>query len=147
MNKPNLMESIEPHSGQYSWKVDLLFNAWLFVTMVTHVAAEFALRRHPTWSPLVRGAVALAPFLPGLLYLRSCLRFIRGLDELQQRLQLEAVAFAALGTVVGSTAVNVLSKHALSLPGLDHGLGLIGTFMMMFTLWLVGGALANARFK
>lgn len=147
MDKPNLMESVQPHSGQYSLLTDFRLNAWLGVATAAYLADLFLLKRHPEWSPLLRALLALAPLLPGMLYLRSCLRFIWGLDELQRRIQLDAVLFASLGTVIGNMAVNILNEHAVHLPGLDCGLGLIGTFMMMFTLWLVGGALANARFK
>jgi len=48
----------------------------------------------------VRGLVAVAPLIPGLLYVRSWLRFIRGLDELQRRIQLEAFPVAALGQLL-----------------------------------------------
>jgi len=147
MEKPNLMESLEPRSGQYSLKTDLLLNAWLAVATVTYLAALLLLRRFPEWNPYLRGALVLAPFVPGLLYLRSGWRFIAGLDELQRRVQLEAVLFASLGTVLAVTAANALSAQGLELPGLHHGLGVVGTATVLFTLWLVGGAIVNRRYQ
>ena len=147
MEKPNLMESLEPHSGHYSLKTDLLLNAWLAVATVAFLAALFLLRRFPEWNSWLRGALVLAPFVPGLLYVRSGWRFISGLDELQRRIQLEAVLFASLGTVLASTAANVLSAQGIELPGLNHGLGVVGTSIVMFTLWLVGGAVVNRRYQ
>jgi hypothetical protein len=120
---------------------------WLAVAMSVHLVGLFLLSRYSGWSPLPRGLLAVAPLIPGVLYLRSCLRFIRGLDELQRRIQLEALLFAALGTVIVGTAVNLLLAHGVALAGLDHGLGLIGNFTVMFVLWLVGGAIANCRYQ
>ena len=105
------------------------------------------LKRYPDWSPLLRGLLALAPLIPGLFYIRNGMRFIRGLDELQRRIQHEAWLFAALGTVIMGTGINILNAHGVQLWALDHGLGLGGTFTLMFTLWLVGSALANCRYK
>lgn len=46
-------------------------------------------------TPALRALVALAPVLPVALMLRAMVRFIRGVDELQQRIELEAVCMAA----------------------------------------------------
>ena len=147
MNKPNLMETIQPCSGQYSVRSDLRLNAWLGVATVIYVGGLFLLKQHPEWSPLSKGTVALTPLIPGLLYLRSCLRFIRGLDELQRRVQLDAFLFAALGTVIAGTAIATLNAHEVQLGPLAHGLGMGETFALMFALWLVGSAVANRRYK
>lgn len=147
MEKPNLMESVQPCSGQYSVKTDLRLNTWLAVAGVVWIADLALLKKHPEWSPLLKGVLALAPLLPGLLYVRSCMRFIRGLDELQRRVQSEAVVFAAMGTVLVGMAVNTLNAHEVSLGFLKHGLGIGETFILMFVLWLVGSAVANCRYK
>jgi len=44
--------------------------------------------------PLLRAAVALLPVPPIVLMLRAMIRYIRDVDELQQRIELEAVSFA-----------------------------------------------------
>lgn len=147
MNKPNLMEAVQPCSGQYSLKTDLRLNRWFLVAAVVWVADMELLRRHPEWSPLGRGLLALAPLIPGLLYIRTCVRFVRGLDELQRRIQLETFLFAALGTVLVGAAINTLIAQGVPLGGLTHGLGIGATVMVMFILWLVGGAIANCRYK
>ena len=147
MNKPNVMESVQPGSGQYSWKTDLRLNRWFFVATVVWVADLALLKQHPEWSSLLKGVLALAPLIPGLFYVWTCVRFIRGLDELQRGVQLEAFLFAALGTVIVGAAINTLSAHGVPLGDLSHGLGLGATVMVMFTLWLVGGAIANCRYK
>ena len=88
MDNPNLLESVlHPCSDHYSLKKDLRLNAWLVVAAAVYVAMLELLKRHPEWSPLTRGLLALAPMIPGMLYVRTCLRFIRGMDELQRRIQ------------------------------------------------------------
>ncbi|VXB06411.1 conserved membrane hypothetical protein [Luteimonas sp. 9C] len=46
-------------------------------------------------TPPLRAVIALLPILPIALVLRAMVRFIRGVDELQQRIELEAVCIAA----------------------------------------------------
>ena len=46
-------------------------------------------------APPLRAVVALLPILPIALVLRAMVRFIREVDELQQRIELEAVCIAA----------------------------------------------------
>jgi hypothetical protein len=146
MNKTNLMESVDPCSGYYSLKADLRLNVWLLVAVVMHLAAQFlALPRSE--DPVFRGMLALAPLLPGLLYVRSWVRFIRGLDELQRRIQLETFLFAALGTVVTGAAVSALNEHGVPTGWMKHGLGLGTSFMLMLLLWSVGWGIAKCRYK
>ncbi|KPN16962.1 hypothetical protein AO715_02420 [Xanthomonas sp. Mitacek01] len=46
-------------------------------------------------APALRAVVALLPVAPIALVLRAMVRFIRGVDELQQRIELEAICIAA----------------------------------------------------
>ena len=141
------MESVQPCSGEYSLRADLRLNAWLGVAGVVYVAGLFLLKQHSEWSPLTRGLVALTPLIPGLLYLRSGMRFVRGLDELQRRVQVEAFLFAALGTVIVGAAINTLNAHGVQLGQFSHGLSVGATFTLLFVLWLIGSAIANCRYK
>lgn len=45
--------------------------------------------------PLLRGLVALMPVVPIALVLRAIIRYIRDTDELQRRIELEAVSFSS----------------------------------------------------
>ena len=117
------------------------------MTAAVYLAMLLLNSQHPEWNPLLRGLLALAPLIPGMLYVRSWMRFIRGLDELQRRIQLEAFLFAALGTVFVGTAINTLDAHEVPLGWLKHGFGLGGTWMAMFCFWSVGWAIAKCRYK
>jgi hypothetical protein len=68
-------------------------NRWLAVATAVYLVELFLTRRHPEWSVTVRSMFALAPLVPGLLYIRACMRFVVGLDELQRRIQIEAWLF------------------------------------------------------
>jgi len=104
-------------------------------------------RRHPEWSVTIRAASALAPLVPGLLYIRSWMRFINGLDELQRRIQLEAGLFALVGTLLVGISISTLGASGVQLGELGHGLGMGMAFIVTFVLWLVGSAIASCRFK
>ena len=147
METPNLIESLEPCSGRYSPRKDLHLNLWLAVAAVTYCGALLVAKRHPDWSPEARAALALTPLIPGFFYVRRWLRFVRGLDELQRRIQLEAFLYSTLGTLLVETVVNVLGTNGVAPDLIGHGLGVGGVFMVMYPLWLVGGAIGNRRYQ
>lgn len=148
MEKPNLIESYIPHSGHYSLQKDLRLNAWLAVTVVVYLIVLFMTKGHPNWSPGMRAFHLLLPVLPALLYVRAWVKLVRGMDELQRRIQLESFLFAALSTVIISAIISTLNAAGLDLGVmLRPGLGLGGTFLVMFPLWLVGTAIANCRYQ
>lgn len=146
MNPPELFESVAPGSGQYSFKRDLRLNAWLLVSALVFVGQLALLRHHPEWPPLARGLIALTPLLPALLYVRSWVRFVRGLDELQRRVQMAAHLFAAWGTIVIGVALSILNAQG-TIHFLPHGLGFGGVMVLFFPLWLTGVAIASCRYK
>ena len=147
MNKPNTFESVQPCSGGYSLKTDLRLNAWLAVATAVYVAILILSKRHPEWSPLTRGLLMLVPLFPGLLYVRACMSFVRGMDELQRRVQMEAWLFAALGSLIIGTVINTLNANGVLLGELKYGLTIGSAFIVTFVLWLVGTIVANRRYK
>ncbi len=148
MNKINEIESVVPCSGSYSLKKDLELNAWLGVAAIMHLIILAVVKHHPEWTPLTRGLLTLTPMIPGWLYVRTCLRFIRSLDELQRRIQLEAWLFAALSALIVTSVINTLNDNGVALVSdLSHGLSLFGAFTLTFVLWAVSSAIANRRYK
>ncbi len=146
-NPPTTLETLQPCSGLYSLRKDLELNAWLAVAVATYTVGQLLAKWHPGWSVTARAAVALAPLVPGVLYIRSWVRFIGGLDELQRRIQLEAWLFAVGGTVLTAIAISTLNESGVHLGELEHGLGMGWAFMVAFVFWLVGSAIANCRYK
>jgi hypothetical protein len=131
--------------GQVRRSLEL--NAWLALAAATYLLMFYLDKHHPDWNPGWKSALALAPILPGLLYLRKGLQLLRGMDELQRRIQFEGWLFAALGTVVVSTIINVFNAHGLAGMWPAHGLEVGGTYMTMFLLWSVGITIANLRYR
>lgn len=150
MSNTNLNERDEKQPDRTAVKRALRsfeLNAWLALTTATYLVTLFVARKNPDWSMGWKISLALAPILPGLLYLRNGLQLLRGLDELQRRIQLEGWLFAALGAVVISTVINVCNAHGLGWSLLPHGLEVGGIYLTMFILWCVGVTLANLRYR
>ena len=150
MNKPNPLNTAElcnPFSGHYSFRKDIRLNAWFMVAAVFYVINMMLAKRHPEWSATTRATLALAPLLPGLLYIRSLMRFVHGMDELQRRIQLEAWLFATIGTILVGMAIGMLNSSGVRLDRVENGLGMGQAFIVAFVLWIVGTKVANRRYK
>jgi hypothetical protein len=88
-----------------------------------------------------RYPLALSPILPAAGALIAFLRFFRGVDELEQRMQLEGLAFA-----FGASALVTFSYGFLEGVGFPH---LNWTFVwpVMGMFWGVGNVLARNRYR
>ena len=118
---------------------------WLAAATLVYLISLWLLKHHADWSPGARVAITLAPLLPGILYLRTLLKSFWQMDELQRRIQIEALGFALVGTVVVMTAMNILTAEGIRLVNYPQGLGIGGVYMTMFILWSIG-AVARGRF-
>lgn len=147
MNQPNSFESVQPCSGSYSFRKDLSVNAWFGVATLVYLVGRLLLRAHPEWSPGWRAAITLAPLLPGLLHVRAWVCFVRGMDELQRRIQLQAWLAATGGTLFVTAVVNTLNASGVTWKRLPHGIDLGSAFLLTFFLWMVGWIVANRRYQ
>lgn len=114
-----------------------LFAFSMLTYAVVLVAAILILREIPE-SPW-QIPIALVPAIPGIFAALAISREIGRLDELERRIQLEALAFAA-------TAIVALSIGLLENAGIEQ---INGTFYVpiMIGLWGVGLVLASRRFR
>ena len=122
-------------------------NAWAFVAVALAFASRIILKQHPDWSDPLRAVMALSPLLPSLLYVRSITKWIRGMDELQRRIQLEACLFATVGTIFITTAFDLLKAEGVYLPRLQAGLGWEGTFALVVFFYFLGNVVINRRYR
>ncbi len=90
--------------------------------------------------PAARYLMSLLPMLPGSAIAWVILRQIRRLDELQRRIQLEALGFA-----FALTALLTFGYGFLELAGLPR-LSLFSVWPLMATLWVAGLVLANRHY-
>lgn len=115
------------------------FTASMVVYAVVLVGSVLLIRANPEapW----RYAVALAPVVPVIFGVLAVVRRLRTLDELQQRIQFEALAFA-----FGCAAVLTFSYGFLEGVGLPH-LNWTWVLPLMALLWGVGLWLASRRYR
>jgi len=86
-------------------------------------------------------AVALLPMLPVVLGVIVMVRMIDALDELQRRIQVQALGFSALVTGLGSFAYGLLERTGLP------PLSLTWVLPAMIWLWGIGHFVARRRYK
>ncbi|MGB7337872.1 MAG: hypothetical protein WBC91_03190 [Phototrophicaceae bacterium] len=93
-----------------------------------------------TENQILRVILALLPMLPVLYGLWGYMQLIRNLDELQRRIQLEAISFS-----MGLTGVITFSwgfLQGVGLPPLES----IWVFPMMIAFWGIGLFIAQRRY-
>ena len=119
--------------GRYRNELLLAMLAYVAVLVSTIVIVndnEDAAWRYP---------VALLPMIPLGFALIAWVRFFRRMDELQQRIQLEALAFAFGGTALITFAYGFLQDAGF--PDLNW----FYIWPLMNVFWIVGGFIANRR--
>ncbi|PYX30807.1 MAG: hypothetical protein DMG77_08720 [Acidobacteria bacterium] len=104
------------------------------------VAVSIWLLKGHEHSPL-RYLVALLPVIPSAFAIRAAIRFFRGLDELQRRIQFEAMAFSFLGTCLISLNWGVLQR-----AGLPHA-DVVWVTLLMLALYTIGILIACRRYQ
>jgi hypothetical protein len=106
---------------------------------VVLILSVMLLQRYP--ESIWRVPLALAPVIPPLFGMRAFLRFLGRMDELERRIQLEAIGFA-----FGVTLVVVMTAGFLENAGVPRVSGIwIGP--LMIALWGIGAALASRRYR
>ncbi len=107
--------------------------------IVVLLVSLYLLRSNPeaSW----RGVVAALPAIPACAALLVFVRYLGRMDELQRRIQLDAIAFAA-----GATGILTFTWGLLENAGFPH-LSLIWVLPLMAALWGVGAAVAAYRYR
>ena len=88
-----------------------------------------------------RIVVALAPVIPVIFMIFAFLRYLNGIDELQQRIQLLAIGFAA-----GTTSMLAFSYGFLENVGFPP-ISLMWVFPIMIGLWGIGLAFISRKYQ
>jgi hypothetical protein len=98
------------------------------------------LLKHRVYPPL-RIVFALLPVIPALLAMWAAIRYFRGLDELQRRIQFEGLAFSFV-----ATCVIALTWGLMQNAGLPH-LDVIWIAPLLIFLWGLGACVAKRRYE
>jgi hypothetical protein len=122
-------------------------NIWTAVAIFLAALGRWLLQETDL-APEIRAGVLLVPLIPSGFYVLAIFRWIRGLDELQRRIQHEAWFFSTVGTILVLTALNLLSPSgALANSRLAHGLGWEGRYALSLLLWVIGCFVATRRYQ
>lgn len=141
MNSP---KTALPDSMRVSFKTAIQLNAWAAVAVVAAFVSRVILAHGAELGMPERALIALLPLLPAVLYVRRLIQWMRSLDELQRRIQSEAVCFATLGMLLIALTNDLLAKANGALP---QGFGWEGYFAITFFLYAFGLARANRRYQ
>ena len=88
-----------------------------------------------------RDLIALSPILPAAATAWVVLRELRRMDELQRRIQLEALGFSFAGTAILTFSYGFL--EGLGYPRLS----MFTVWPLLAALWIVGLVLARRRYQ
>jgi hypothetical protein len=88
-----------------------------------------------------RDVIALSPMIPAAAMAWVILRELRRMDELQRRIQLEALGFSFAGTAILTFSYGFL--EGLGYPRLS----MFTVWPLLAVLWIVGLVLARRRYQ
>lgn len=147
MNTIDEKDSTKTHRDRFSYRIEFLSLFWIVLAGAFWILSHQLLEHFPESHSVFKWLISLSPFGALLLCVQSNLRQIRGMDELQRRIQMEAWLFAAMGTVFVGTAINTLHENGLLRYFFESGLGMSEAIMTMFMLLILGKALADRRYR
>ena len=124
-----------PASRRYT--VQILSSMAVYTIFVTLSVRWLHHNPPPPWKYLI----AVAPMLPALVVPVAVVRFFREIDELQRKIQLEALAGAFTATAVITLTYGFLQNAGL--PDLNW----VWVWPIMGVCWAIGLAFARWRYR
>lgn len=106
----------------------------LLIVVSTRITAAFP---DAPW----RGLAAVSPVVPAIFMVAAFVRYLNGIDELQQRIQLMAIGFSA-----GVTGLLTFAYGFLETVGFPH-MPLLWIFPMLIALWGIGTAYFSRKYQ
>lgn len=104
------------------------------------IVSQRLLAGDPDYSTAIRIALSLAPMAPAAFLCWTIVRSIGRLDEMQRKLQLEALALAFAGTALITFGYGFL--EGVGLPKLSMFI----VWPLMATLWVIGVLVGRVRY-
>jgi len=111
-NQPSLPEELM-FGPEFSLRANLRVNSWAFVAMLLSLAGDLLLERYGDWNAIQRAVIAIVPLAVSLLWVRSFVRWVRGMDEMHRRLTFDACLFATVVTLFVVTAWHLLDQTGI----------------------------------
>lgn len=158
MNKNlNVPDEIWFGKKEYSFRVDNKVNGWLCWAALISGASDLAFIRQIAHLPVAwRCLIALAPFLAILLWAWNLARWIRGMDELHQRITLATILFTVSATFFCVLLWQRLDKAGFFQaifpsavnPGALWDIGTVGSvFVLLLIFYVLGHFIFNRRYQ
>lgn len=151
MNKPNNPEEIWLGKSDYSWWVDFKVNGWLFLAALISGACDIVFRSSVQQGPTsLKVAAILVPFAALLLWARSIVRWIGGMDELHRRITMSAVLFSCSASFFVVTLWHRIAASGIlpAGPGVSWDIGTVAhVFLLMTFFYFLGYFLVNRRYQ
>ncbi|GCE21587.1 hypothetical protein [Dictyobacter kobayashii] len=116
------------------------FSAAMIAYVIVLLVAITVINASPA-SAWWRYPLALTPVIPAIFGMIAYIRFIRRMDELQRRIQFEALAIA-----FASAGILTFSYGFLELVGLPH-INWIFVFPFMIMLWGISSGFTSRRYS
>ncbi|MDQ2902177.1 MAG: hypothetical protein M3Y81_01310 [Chloroflexota bacterium] len=121
---------------RYLKEFSLAMAAYVIVLLISITLINIS--PHSAWW---RIPLALAPIIPVIFLMIAYMHFISRIDELQRRIQFEALAFG-----FGCTAILTFSYGFLEVVGFPH-ISWLFVWPLMAALWGIGGAIFSRRYR
>ena len=115
------------------------FGSSMAAYVIVVFASVWLLKHHPH-SPW-RFVLAVLPVVPAAFAMWAAIRYFRGLDELQRRIQFEGLAFSFMATCLIALSWGFLRNAGL--PQAD----VIWVAPLLVFLWGVGCCIAKRRYQ
>lgn len=145
-DKLNIPEELAP-GRHYSFRTEFKVNGWCWVAVVTSFAGEcWLLPHHKEWPVALRAAVALVPWVAGLLWVWTVMKWVRGMDELHRRITVTACLFAAVATLFVVTALHLLTIAGVLPAQFEASAGFVIIWLVV-CFYILGRAVFNRRYK
>lgn len=110
---------------------------WLAVWLLRHALSDAA--------PLLRALVALLPVIPIALVIRTLVRMVLAGDELQQRIDLQAIAIAAVAVSLGTLTLSwLLTAAVVTFPARQ---AMVWVFPFLWIVYGFARAWAARRYR
>ena len=133
---------------EYSSRASRDYRRRMWPAMILYTAIVFAstwLLKHYQMAMPLRALIAVAPALPISFVLYAFLRYLRTVDEMQRRIEMEAVGVAAL--IVSQVYLAGGFLQLGKVIDIPSGVAMIWVFPLMCFTYAIGKFLATRRYR
>lgn len=120
---------------RYLWEFAVSLLAYVIVLIISVI-----LLASLDIGPISRALLSLMPVIPGLAICWAIVRQLRRVDELQRKIQ-----FEALGLAFAATAITTFSYGFLENVGLPK-LTMFAVWPLMAAFWIIGYIISSRRY-